>query len=298
MNAPLPTPSSEKALRRVVLETNRVAAPTVADRERITEALRTRLGADILPEGFVPAAGGASGSNAGTTPTQSASGVAPSAPRSLGKRGWLNTVVGTGVVAGALGFVLGHGVGQREQPAPLQPVAAIEAPEVVAVEARATPAHPLPQLEPPPVPLAKTAALTSGEPASDGSRASRAADSSAPVERAPAQHRVSSRVARRGASPASAAPPLSFAEVLERVQRANAALREGRAPLALIVLEELERGGGEMLREERDATRALALCAIGDVAGARRVAAALVSRATSSIYAPRLAASCAAPESQ
>lgn len=128
MNAPLRTPSSETALRNVVLETNRVAAPSAADRERITAALRARLGVDIVPEGVVRAAGSASGTSAGTAPTQCASGVGTGAPRGLGKRSWLSTVVGTGVVAGALGFVLGYRVGQRERPAPLQPAAALEPP--------------------------------------------------------------------------------------------------------------------------------------------------------------------------
>jgi hypothetical protein len=86
---------------------------------------------------------------------------------------------------------------------------------------------------------------------------------------------------------------LSFAEVLERLQRANLALREGQASLALIQLSELDRRGGHVLREEREATRVLALCAIGDSASARHAAASLRASATGSIYAPRLDASCA-----
>jgi hypothetical protein len=47
------------------------------------------------------------------------------------------------------------------------------------------------------------------------------------------------------------------------------------------------------LREERETTRVLALCAIGNSAEARRAAAPLLAGAAGSIYAPRLDSSCA-----
>jgi hypothetical protein len=80
--------------------------------------------------------------------------------------------------------------------------------------------------------------------------------------------------------------------VLERLQRANRALRQGQAPLALIQLSELDRQADEALREERETTRVLALCAIGDSAGARRAAAPLLVGRARSIYAPRLGSGC------
>jgi hypothetical protein len=43
--------------------------------------------------------------------------------------------------------------------------------------------------------------------------------------------------------------------VLERLQRANRALRQGQAPLALIQLSELDRQADEALHEERETTR-------------------------------------------
>jgi hypothetical protein len=76
------------------------------------------------------------------------------------------------------------------------------------------------------------------------------------------------------------------ASFLGDAREAHGAERHGQ-------LAELERGAGEVLREEREATRALSLCAIGDTAGARRVAAPLLSGGASSIYGPRLDASCA-----
>jgi len=308
MNTPLRTPSSEAALLRIVVDTNRMAAPSQADRERITEALRTRLGVDVLPEGLVPAAGaGASGPGA-SDPGISASGagrVASSPLSGLGRGGWLNIVIGTGVVAGALGFALGYGMGQRERPAPLERAAALDHSGALASEARASSAPSLPVHEPAPDTAANGSTLTFAEPASRDPRTREAsASAAAPVERAASRRRVANSGVGHTAAVASAAPAtstpraLAFAEVLERLQRANVALREGRVSLALIQLEALDRGGGEVLREEREVTRVLALCALGDVAGARRVAAALRSGAASSIYGPRLDASCAAEPSR
>lgn len=83
-----------------------------------------------------------------------------------------------------------------------------------------------------------------------------------------------------------------FAEVLERLHRANLALRRGQASLALIQLAELDRRAGEVLREEREVTRVLALCASGETQAARRAAAPLRASSAGSIYAHRLETSC------
>lgn len=292
MNAPLRSPSKGEGLERVLAETNRMAAPCPADRARITDALRARLGPAVVPEGCAPVAADAAAVSGGRAPAPRANGVDGGARAGIGRGGWLSVVVGTGVVAGALGFVLGYGLAERERGAALDGsgVAAAAAP-AAALEPAPDTASRGPQptsSEPAGASVPREGASTASEPLGESvTEASRAV----PVRRA-----VPSDGAGRAASvePGSPrAPGLSFAEVLERVQRANVALRQGQATLALIQLAELDRGGGEVLREEREATRALALCAIGDTAGARRVAAPLLSGATSSIYAPRLDSSCA-----
>jgi hypothetical protein len=80
---------------------------------------------------------------------------------------------------------------------------------------------------------------------------------------------------------------------VERLRRAHRALADGRASLALLQLEELERFAGDTLREEREVTRILALCALGEVAGARQAATRLLASRENSIYAHRLEQSCA-----
>ena len=297
MNAPMRWPAREGAARRVVEETNRVAAPSAADRERITEALRARLGAAVLPEGYVPAAV----SSGSAAPAARTNGGGSGARAGLGTGGWLGVVATTGVVAGALGFVLGHGMTVRERGAAIDGAGA-----VVAAPARAV-------LESAPdtassgseprgaersgasEPAKGASAASDAEAETEGSqRRALASERAAPVRRrAPVERAERAAAPERRGAPAPEARGVSFAEVLERVQRANIALQQGQAALALIQLAELDRGAGDVLREEREATRVLALCAIGDTAGARRVAAPLLSGRASSIYAPRLEASCA-----
>jgi hypothetical protein len=315
MNAPTRWPSTEGADRRVLEETNRVSAPSAADRERITEALRARLGAVVLPEGFVPVASGAvagasrtsavsSGnpaSNGSPVPVARANGSGSAARAGLGRGGWLIVVVATGVVAGALGFVLGHGMAERG--AAIDGAGAVATASVRAPVLESAPDDSAPSGSEP-MRAGRSGANAREEGASTASeeeaeregsrRRTLAHERVPPVQRgAPIERAERPAASERRGSPAPEARGLSFAEVLERVQRANVALRQGRAALALIQLAELDRGAGEVLREEREVTRALSLCAIGDTAGARRAAAALLSGTASSIYAPRLDASCA-----
>jgi hypothetical protein len=70
-------------------------------------------------------------------------------------------------------------------------------------------------------------------------------------------------------------------------------LREEQATLTLIQLSELDRLAGETLREEREVTRVLALCAVGDEVGASSAADKLRAGEQSAIYARRIASSCA-----
>jgi hypothetical protein len=95
----------------------------------------------------------------------------------------------------------------------------------------------------------------------------------------------------------AASPPASdprFLEAVRLVQRAQRAVESGAASTALSLLDELDaRFPAALLNEERLATRVLALCASGAVARAKRVAAELGARNSSSIYAARIAQSCA-----
>ena len=99
------------------------------------------------------------------------------------------------------------------------------------------------------------------------------------------------------ASASSAAQPLSLAEILERLQRAQAALHAGDPHAALAQLDALdtlnalEHGGA--LADERRVLRALALCDLGRFADARHVLAELDGRGADSIYKGRLEQSCA-----
>jgi hypothetical protein len=86
---------------------------------------------------------------------------------------------------------------------------------------------------------------------------------------------------------------LGFAAVVERLRKANQELNQGRAPLAMIQLAELDRLAGSILEEERAVTRILVLCALGEEAEARSAAQALGTAADGSIYAQRVADSCA-----
>lgn len=63
--------------------------------------------------------------------------------------------------------------------------------------------------------------------------------------------------------------------------------------MSLLVLSELDRAAGELLLEEREATRVLALCAVGQGKAARAAARSLEQNNPGSIYSMRLSTSCA-----
>lgn len=264
MSRPTPLPSTPPpAMPQILAETNLAAGPSDVDRQRITEALRARLGTAVLPDGFVPPARGGPGGL----------GKGGLGAGGLGTRGWIGVVVGTGAVAGALGFVLGYGMAGRDAP---QPVSTTELARV-AEPAPKLPLAPWSPVEPPASPAEppSTAELRPN-PLTPQRKGAPLAPS--PTVQEPA--------------PSRSEPRFSFAEVLERLQRANVALRQGHSSLALIQLSELDRRSGDVLREERDTTRVLALCASGDRPAARRAAAPLLSGSARSIYAPRLDSSC------
>jgi hypothetical protein len=125
---------------------------------------------------------------------------------------------------------------------------------------------------------ARSASMPSGAGASGASRTGRKAG------------------ATRASKPAvSSAAPLDLAAVLERLQRAQARLRDGDAHASLgelDALDALEHGG--VLVDERLVLRALALCDIGRVGDARHVLAELERLGAGSIYRGRLAQGCSA----
>jgi len=151
----------------------------------------------------------------------------------------------------------------------------------VSVPAVPAPAVPAPAALAPAVPLAAAAPIAAppaASPAPLGSGEPSLGASSSPRASAP--------------SPGDA----GFLEAVRQVQRAQRALESGAPGQALSLLDGLDaRFPAALLNEERLATRALALCASGAVARAKRVAAELGARNPSSIYAARIAQSCAGP---
>ena len=272
--------TNARDLQRILMDAGRLSAPTDDARERVTAALRARLGTAVVPEGLAPAA---RAPMPPPTVPRSPSRVWPVEPR------WLGLVASTGIVAAALGFALGYGMGRGDVPA--QPERD---------PARATPAVDRVQhaLEPPVGERSAPAAAPSSSPdaalpPSEHAHDARELRAGRPGARPRSTDSSSARPS--AASRRSPAPPPqgAFAEVLERLRRAQVALKQGQASLALILLAELDRSAGDVLREEREVTRVLALCAAGDTAAARRAAEPLRRGSERSIYAPRLDASCA-----
>jgi len=118
--------------------------------------------------------------------------------------------------------------------------------------------------------------------------------------------KVRARVgALRSPKPAARAAPvdetpdaetLSFAQVLERLERAQRAERDLEPEAALRLLDELDANSdARTLREERLVTRVLAACDVGDAAAAQRAARELGHAGQASAYTGRIARSCAAP---
>jgi hypothetical protein len=279
-----------------------------------------------LSTGLVaPLAAGSSGRGLGAA-------LAPEAARGVGgalsRSGWIKIVIAASIASGALGFLLGASL-HRPEPAfasspPSTTGAAastrLDAPLALEQERRVTEANPRPgahgllttelraaralaaapgagdtvagvdpealqgPADPPPVrrtPVRSAARTTPPQRADLG------------AEAAPAGGTPSGGTPSR-AAPAAPASAWSFSEILERLRRANLALARGQTSLALVHLAELDRHAGEALREERDVTRVLALCALGEQQAAERAASELLSRNASSIYSGRIEQSCAA----
>lgn len=85
--------------------------------------------------------------------------------------------------------------------------------------------------------------------------------------------------------------------VLDQLRKAQLSLREARPADALAALDELDaRAPAALLLDERDVTRALALCDLGDSARASALAVRLLERSPQSAYAASLRESCAGRE--
>jgi hypothetical protein len=110
--------------------------------------------------------------------------------------------------------------------------------------------------------------------------------------------RVGQRQAKRRAHTAAAASkpqvePLSLAQALQLLQRADRAIYSGESAWALSLLDELDaRAQRSMLREERLATRVLALCRDGQLDTAERLAKAARDETPGTIYGAMLERAC------
>lgn len=189
----------------------------------------------------------------------------PSAARTSGYS--LITLIAAVLTSAAVGF--GSGVYVTRTPRP-EPAISSPAPRPVAV------------VEP-----VEGAARIDGEVIQD--LASLVEGDAAPVTRSSAG--IRSRSSAR--SDAAAAP--TFYDELSHVRRAQAALKQGNAALALGLMQSLDeaRPGGALLAE-RSVTKVLALCQLGREEEATQLARAVLSNNDdATVYRKRLASSCA-----
>lgn len=261
------------------------AEPRPEQRSRVAQALRAALplssvgpGPAIEPAALLvrPSLG---------APRSGAS-KRPAAQLSRVSSKWL--VLG-GTWIGALSFWLGHSVGssstageapraggQASAPPPPSAPPPSALPPSIRGAASSDPAMPTPSTERPALPEA---------PAAEAQIRRR---SGAP----PTRHGPPRVVKKSAVTKQAPAASMTFRDVLEQLQRAREQLDNGHATMSLILLSELDRGAGELLFEERETARVLALCAAGQNEAARNAAALLEKRSPRSIYSMRLAASC------
>jgi hypothetical protein len=282
---------TDPELERLFAAARTVVDPTPENRARVTSAVES-----ATSRATSPSAGGAAGASRVDALRRSA--AAHTGARVSGK--WL---AATGALTLALGFWLGHTVGRSEggrdsAPRPQEAVrdGAVEpsAPRTSSggdgalATSDAPPAAPeTATMGTPPVELATAI------PLSDSARTSHRSSPGEPRPRVASSPRANPRTRR---AELALPPPatLSFREVLEQLRRARAQLDSGQATMSLLVLSELDRNAGELLLEERETTRVLALCAAGQGKAARAVAARLRESSPRSIYTMRIESSCAA----
>jgi hypothetical protein len=279
-----------------------LAEPSLADRARVLRAVRGGLAlAGAGAAGPALANGAANGVAPSNLAARAASRVQPHGAASAKLQGAaLQQLVTVGVVAAALGFAAGWGLRDRTRTEDTVPreTLALPAPAPASEPERASndDSAPVRELTPPPVDEAP--APSSDEPTPKPKPRVRKAAPSAP--RAKPQD-VPSAGPRSPAQSLPSAGPRSpaqdsneFFEAVNLLRRAQRAVNRGDGQVALSLLAELDtRFDTKTLAEERQATRALALCASGDVEAATGVARELARVAPSSIYAGRLRLSCA-----
>jgi hypothetical protein len=271
----VPEPGDEDPeLERYLGAARQLAEPDAQSRARVARALNAAL----PPAAPLPAFGVSAPSSSAPSPAARVLPAArPYAP-------WL--AVGA-IVIGGLGFGLGLAVG-RSAPAPAASAAApATAPAATSTSSVAADAPPESAVADDALPPASEASAS--VVVGDANPTSR----SAPAPLAPAR-RATPRVASSGTPGAEAPTPgsLDFRQALERLRRARTQLQQGHATASLLLLSELDRDAGELLFEERAATRVLALCATGQTPAARATAEQLARRNPRSIYLRRLTSSC------
>jgi hypothetical protein len=294
---------------QVTLELARVARePSLADKQRVFEALQVRLG--DLPS--LPAAGESTTGVRLVVPKLEPVSIAARFARSLMSSKAAMHVVWVGVATGGFGFWLGAHSAPSAEPTPLQPAARVvpaiigepaSKPEANGLSVEPLPAMTLPAatlpIEPSPAPPVRAEPSPDATPsAADVKPAPVAPTRPALVPSvAPAPRAQEPRRTARSATPPAVNPAVNpgvrFLEAVRLLSRAQRAIDGGEAAVALVLLEELdERIPRELLGEERDAARAVALCKTGQLDRARAVALELTARSPSSIYAARIERSC------
>jgi hypothetical protein len=286
----VPDPGGEdRELEAFLSAARQLAEPDAQQRARVAGALKAALPAAAPLAGFGAGAGGS-----GAAPRLASVGRA-ARPHGL----WL--ALGAAVIGG-LGFGLGSSVGRS---APVPPPSAA-APGASPSSMPSMPSMPSMLATTPSDARVDSVTALAAQPAGTGAatpsqspRVAGAAESepsaraTKSAQRAAVRRRMGTSPADLAASAGDAAPQtLEFREALEHLRRARQQLEQGHATASLLLLSELDRRAGDLLFEERSATRVLALCAAGETPAARATAEQLEQRSPRSIYLRRLASSC------
>ena len=198
---------------------------------------------------------------AGAVADPRVAGARAAAPRGLaaGPAGTVARLIVVTAIAGSAGYGLGYRAGERR--AARVPVAAASAP----------------------APAPSRAALAEESP-----RPADVAPPRAPVARA------RDAAARPAPPPAPASAAESLAKEVTALRGVERALRDGQPGLAFALLQELDRTIPDgKLREEREATEAIARCALGRIPLGIDLAADFAEHHPDSVYLKRVEQSCA-----
>jgi hypothetical protein len=277
--------------------------PNAAEKLRVWGALRERLG--------TPGPQPETASSESAPRVEAGPSAAPPVGTPRETRARMRQLVGVGVTTGVLGFLLGLTLQLHTAATPIAALPSLSAAPRVGSAESAGPSDALrdramqARIEPV---ATEHATLGQGDahmPAKSA-RDSKADEMPATSERRAGPRnarldRVSTRAARRAGAPVttSTAAPFdvsdpAFLEAVRLLQRAQRFVDGEDAVLAMRTLEELDRRfPGALLKEERRATRVLALCESGQTDRAIAEATALRHESPDSIYNARLARSCA-----